>query len=280
MSRRLALPSFMLASTLTVYAAGQGTEQAPDNAGLAAPEASEPVPAEPESESPNVAVPDEATANQADAPADPPTQLGPPPSSEQDAEDGPDEPQVPMTPPAPDPLTGHFTLGASAVLEFPTGRLGSDLSRGGQLGSGWGLALDAGLGIARPTVLGAWGEFASYSAGKHCEGCESKGLGVGLFVRYHLVQGLRFDPWLAYGAGFAQLSIDDHGTTKDFTGLTWARFELGGDWYALPNLGLGPTLTFSSGGYFKRPDMAGDLASFWDVSLGLRLTLDVPGHRP
>src|SRR5690606_15000233 len=100
----------------------------------------------------------------APAPAEP-AAPPPDPSPKQELPDDYEEPELPMTPPAPDSLGAHFILGAGAAWVIPFGRLGSELSQSSQLDGGWGVTLDAGLGVSRQVVLGAWGQWSMYGAG-------------------------------------------------------------------------------------------------------------------
>jgi hypothetical protein len=183
-----------------------------------------------------------------------------------------------MTPPAPDSLGGHFVIAAGAAYVFPFGRLGSDMAQRRQLDPGLGIGVDMGYGASRQVIVGAWGQFALFPEGSACLDCTATSLAVGPFVRFHLVQGLRFDPWLSFGVGYRNLAIDDGSQTETFRGLDWARAQLGGDWYPSSNFGFGPFMELVSGGYFERPESAGALRTYWHLAVGARLTLDFSGR--
>ena len=57
------------------------------------------------------------------------------------------------------------------------------------------------------------------------------------------VQGVRFDPWVSAGLGFRET----HGANESFTGIDWARLQVGGDWYATSQFGFGPLIELSLG---------------------------------
>ncbi|HEY3493727.1 MAG TPA: hypothetical protein VGK73_03530, partial [Polyangiaceae bacterium] len=126
-------------------------------------------------------------AARAAAPEAPPP---PPPPPALEGED----PQPPLIPEAPDKLGGHFVLGAGASFATQFGQLKSG-TNATTLGLGLNTVLDLGFGISRSVTLGVFGEFAYYPA-KRCPDCSATSIGVGPFVRYHLVQGARFDPWM------------------------------------------------------------------------------------
>lgn len=272
---------------LTVSAAGQteGAEPAQDpNAppAEAAPAEAPPAAGEappPEGEAPppegEPGTPAEPAA-EGDPDAGPP--LGPPPGAE--GEEDYEEPELPMTPPAPDGLGGHFLLGAAGAYQKPLGKFGSDMRQSSQVDGGLSVTVDAGFGVSRQVVVGAWGQWFLLPDGSECNDCSATGFAVGPFVRFHLVQGLRFDPWLSFAVGYRDLSLDrvdrDEEVLK-FKGFDWARLQVGGDWYPARNFGFGPFLELVSGGYFERPEIAGDLRTYWQWSAGMRLAFDVPG---
>jgi len=146
------------------------------------------------------------------------------------------------------------------------------------LGSGLGLSLEAAIGVSRTVALGVWGQAVSFGSSDECPDCSASSLAGGVFARYHLVQGVRFDPWLSAGLGFRTTSIDDTPTGKqDYSGIEWLRLAVGGDWYAFSLLGFGPFLEFDMGVFSTHPDSAGDSAAHFQLVLGARITLDVPG---
>jgi hypothetical protein len=103
------------------------------------------------------------------------------------------------------------------------------------------------------------------------------GFAVGPFVRYHLVQGMRFDPWLLAGVGYRSLTVKSASGKADYSGFEWMRIAVGGDYYPLNTFGLGPIIELDAGVFGKRPaDDRGTAIHFTFVA-GLRLILDVPG---
>jgi hypothetical protein len=200
------------------------------------------------------------------------------------------EPKAPLVPRAKDLLGGHVLVGAAVGPTWSLGKLGSDLAAVRGLGTGIGLRADAGVGLSRSVLLGVWGQFNRYRNGDACGTCDGLAFAVGPFVRYHLSQGLRFDPWLSLGGGYRQLRFEQDGvvpaagppalppSTAKFSGIEWLRFELGADYYVWSGLGLGPYGSVSLSSYTKRPANAGDAAVNTELSVGLRFLLDVPGR--
>lgn len=219
--------------------------------------------------------PTEAEPAEAAAPARPTGATAPLPDDE--------EPELPMTPPAADTLGGHFMLSVAGAFVNPSGRYSSSLSD--NAGWGWLFGADAGYGVSRSVVLGAWGHYQDLPGSGSCSDCTATSWAVGPFVRFHLVQGLRFDPWMLFSVGYRQSNVtppplgpatDPPSNGWDFSGFDWARIQVGGDWYAFKSLGFGPFLELDSGGFTSR-DSGGNLRAHWHFAAGLRLVLDVPG---
>jgi hypothetical protein len=190
------------------------------------------------------------------------------------------EPKTPLVPLAKDLLGSHVLLGAAVGPAWSLGHLGTDVASGRGLGTGLSFRADAGFGISRSVVLGAWGSYASYADGDDCDrSCSGRAFAVGPFVRYHLQQGLRFDPWFTLGGGFRQVSfVDAGGSRQKFSGVEWLHFELGADYYMFSGVGVGPYGALGASSYAKRAAGAGDAAVNTELSVGLRVFFDLPGR--
>jgi hypothetical protein len=182
----------------------------------------------------------------------------------------PDQPVLEPIPDARDLRSGHLTLGAAAGAKWGLGSLSDTLTQRSEVGPGLALDLDLGIGLGRNLVLGAWGEFDTFSAPSACSLCSAKSFAGGPFLRYHPVQGARFDPWGALAVGERQIKIDDGGRSRTYSGIEFLRLTLGADWYASSKLAIGPYLELNVGTY------SGD-SIHTDLGTGLRLTLDFPG---
>ncbi len=190
------------------------------------------------------------------------------------------EPKTPLVPRAKDLLGAHVLLGAAVGPAWSFGHLGSAVSAGHGLGTGLGFRADAGLGLSRSVVLGVWGGYTGYSDGDDCgASCAGHSFAVGPFVRYHLQQGLRFDPWFTLGGGFRQVSfVDAAGARQKFSGVEWLHLELGADYYLFSGVGFGPYGALAASSYSKRADGAGSAAVNTELSVGLRVLFDLPGR--
>jgi len=270
-------------------------------AALAAPATSEAAPSPVASASANETVPDSTepapgtddSATPPDPAAAPPAELDTPPSAEPSAEPPvgqplPTEPSTTDLPAAPeatvaapaseskaddiDTLAGHLRLGAAIYGTISGGDPSPPLNYGST--NSIGPALDLGFGVSRNVALGLYGAFGWFSPGSNCEGCSARAITGGAFVRYHLVQGLRLDPWISYGVGVRSLQITDDNQVSDVVALEWLRARVGTDWFLAKNVAFGPFLDLGLSSTLSAP--RGDAGQvMWEVGLGFRLALDV-----
>jgi hypothetical protein len=206
-----------------------------------------------------------------------------------------EDPLPPLVPRAHDTLGGHVQVGATGLVTAPIGELQNGYGAR-DLGAGFGVALDAGVGVSRSLVIGVWGEGLWYSNGAACrfwhlpaaprDPCGATSFSVGPFVRYHLLQGMRFDPWLVVGPGYRAIRQETPDGTKKYGGIEWLHAVLGADYYVTSGFGFGPWLGIDGGVFTTRPtplcsaDRCGGIAkTAWhtEFTFGLRLVLDIPG---
>jgi hypothetical protein len=190
------------------------------------------------------------------------------------------EPLPPAAPRSGDLLGSHVLLGVAVGPTWSLGRLGSHLTAPRGFGTGVAVRADAGFGLSRYISAGVWGSFAGYADGNECgSDCGGRALAVGPFVRYHLSQGLRFNPWLAVGAAYRQISFDSaEGQRQKLSGIEWLHVELGADYYVFSGLAFGPYASLGLSSYTSRPASVGDARVNSELSVGLRLSLDLPGR--
>lgn len=228
----------------------------------------------------------EASEEQAPAEEPPPEEAPPKPAPLPGDEVDADEPEPPLIPAAYDTLGGHVSLAAQALWALPFGSLQDGVAQSRLLESGPGFGAELAVGISRTVSLGAWGQLISFGDTQECPTCSATSLGVGGFVRYQLVQGTRFDPWMSAGAGYRRTSIKDFpGGDVDYSGVEWLRLQVGGDWYPVSFLGIGPLLELDMGIYSDRSGAgrqavtpAFDQAAHWQFIVGAQLKLDIPGR--
>jgi len=227
-----------------------------------------------------VTAPGRADGTSAPAPTRPATTA---PGSDSDVEPpGPvvvpgddDEVKLEPIPSAKDTLGSHFLLGGAIGAKWGFGALNDQQSQRSELGPALALNLDLGLGISRTVVLGLWGEFDDHSAPSRCSICSGKSFAGGPFLRYHAVQGTRFDPWIQLAFGARHTTVDNGGAhNEQFTGFEIWRLSTGADWYATSGFALGPYFEIDMGTYgpFHWDTLHTDLGA------GLRLSLNLPGR--
>ncbi len=188
-----------------------------------------------------------------------------------------DEPEPPVVPLERDTLGGHFSLAPGIVWAAPSGSLEEGVETPG---SGPGASVELGFGVSRSVVLGAWGQLLSLDgATKACPDCAASSFAAGAFVRYHLVQGVRFDPWMSFGVGYRSMTIERAGAGDiSYSGPEWIRATVGGDWYPARVLGLGPFLEADWGIFGGRSEgSVRESAGHLTLLVGARLVLDLPG---
>jgi hypothetical protein len=210
------------------------------------------------------------------APATPPAPQGPsasPEAAPPPPPAGDREEQDPTVVPARDTVGGHLAVGAVVGLFVPFGSVDSSIAQREIIGSGLLLGGDITYGVSRTVMAGVYGEVAMPSGTGPWSGQNALAIAAGPMVRYHLVQGTRFDPWLSYGIGFRRLSNGN----VSYTGIDWAHLELGGDWYAASNVGFGPLLELSMGTFLDSNRTLGSKAVNAEFVLGARLVFDGPG---
>jgi hypothetical protein len=205
----------------------------------------------------------------------------------------------PLVPPAHDTLGGHFIIGASGMVAGPFGELQTGYAAR-DLGAGFGGMLDLGIGLSRNISIGLWGEGLAYSSSSACrfwhlpnaprDPCSALSFTIGPFVRYHLMQGMRFDPWILLGPGYRSLSQETPNGTKRYGGIDYLHVVIGGDYYVTSGVGIGPWVGLDGGVFTTRPEPmcraeacsgpGGPVAkTAWHTELvaGLRVVLDIPG---
>lgn len=212
------------------------------------------------------------------APAEPPPEVAPEPAPAAPAPPVAEEPAPAAASLPSDTRSGHFVLGLRGGFAIPFGEASKGVDVYPLADVGFSAGADVGIGISRHVEIGLNGEMQLHGDASQCIGCSSSGLAVGAFVRYHLVQGLRFDPWLAVGLGYRGLQVErPSGSDLDYAGLEWLRIQFGGDWYGFSRLGIGPFLDLGATSFLDVPAGEDRGGVNWRFQSGLRIVLDHPG---
>lgn len=196
-----------------------------------------------------------------------------PPSAEEDV------PPPELVPFRRDSVGGHFQAGVTGNFVFPFGSSAKDIGTRTRAGWGGGGAVDLSYGVDRFVALGAYAEMARLGDSGKCADCTGTLLGSGAFVRYHVSQGLRIDPWVSYGVGFLGFGGKDQDAVSHYSGVEWMRLQVGADWFVAPSLLIGPVLGLSAAHMIERPQLEDPGGPLMKVTLGLRLAFDSPGRK-
>ncbi len=162
-------------------------------------------------------------------------------------------------------------LGASVGAKWQFGSLEQDRKLNDFLGTALVLNLDLGYGLTRNIVLGVWGGFDNHGAPSDCRLCSGgKSFAGGPFIRYHLVQGTRFDPWGSFALGVRSTTVDTDVGSKDYFGRRYHE--------AQPGRGLVPDvqLRFRPVRHVRLGHLR-QLGRPHRLGTGLRLVVDLPG---
>lgn len=176
-------------------------------------------------------------------------------------------------------VEGHLTLALNGGLSSPWGGVDaatslSDLSAGGTFVGG-----ELGWGVSHNVAAALWGHHLFETSGDEatvgCPGsCAYSSSALGIGVRYHLVQGQRFDPYLSAGLGYRFGTATVRGQARSVSGVEWLHLVVGGDWYALSHVAVGPFFELDAGTFSS----SADTANHWQVLTGARLVLDAAGR--
>lgn len=202
-----------------------------------------------------------------------------PESAGDTAPENEDEPSPDLVPFRRDAVGGHFQAGLTGLLAFPFGSSAKDVGTRTRAGWGGGAALDLAYGVDRFVALGAYAEMNWLGDSAKCVDCSGTVLGSGAFVRYHVSQGLRIDPWVSYGVGFLGFGGEDQGDVSTYSGVEWMRLQVGASWYLAPSLLVGPVLALTAAHMVERPDLEEVGGPLMRATLGLRIAFDTPGRR-
>ncbi len=145
------------------------------------------------------------------------------------------------------------------------------------LGTGYGFSGRIGLGLNRYVVTNVDFGMNSYSSTDRCSSCSSNSFRVGLGLEYHMAQGIAFDPWLRFGFGYRNLSIQSD-NFKEFNGtyhgMDWLHMGIGGHFYPMKPFGFGPFLDWAIGSYSLTPTVSNSNSTYSIVTLGLNVIVD------
>jgi hypothetical protein len=189
------------------------------------------------------------------------------------------EPLPPLIPNARDLLSGHVLLGLSLDAAWPVGDVAGELPASDTFGFGQRSLAELDIGVSRSISVGGWGALVRYAGSSSCGECEGNAFAVGPFVRYHLVQGLRLNPWLLAGAGYRRQEFQPDGApVLELEGVEWLRLEFGSDYYVSSQLGIAPFVRLSMSSFLERTGDVGSSAPSSELGAGVRVFFDFQGR--
>jgi hypothetical protein len=188
------------------------------------------------------------------------------------------DPVLPIRPAAPDrdQLSGHLRIGAAFAYGAFSGRYLTTSPIGERLGGSAFLNADLGYGLSRQLELVLTGDYSGTFSGSGCADCKAKSWAIGPMLRYHLVEGTRFSPWLGLGLALRHVSLVGY-PVRAVSSIEFLRIVIGGDWYTTRQLTFGPILGCGLASSYSAPD--GDHSEIFALFYaGIRMAWDAPGR--
>jgi hypothetical protein len=177
---------------------------------------------------------------------------------------------------ADDTVTHHFIISIGAGYAPVFGHLDSQTSLNNRVSGGAGYLLDIGYGVTRYVEIELHSALSLYGSATECPSCDGKLFDELVSLRYHLVQGVKFDPWLRTGLGISTFQLHELQTSQTYIGLHWFELSVGGDWYFTRNFGVGPVIGLSLSSYLNHPS-GGRTSVSGTGFLGINVSFDSSG---
>ncbi len=166
-------------------------------------------------------------------------------------------------PTAEDTRSGHPTLAleyaygslfghAEDSLDNSYGRDVTGVSQSWFAGYGFTPRLQLAYPFHRNVAVELRGSWSSYGGTSRCGGCSAKSATYGAGLVYHLVDGIPFDPWFAYGLSYRKTDLSGPGFSASYAGVDFLRWTVGMDYYPVKQLGFGPIFEVTYGTYLSR----------------------------
>lgn len=178
--------------------------------------------------------------------------------------------------PITDTVTHHLLAIGGTGYAAPAGSLDSQTSLRSKVSGGPTVFVGVGYGVTRNVDAEAIATYTAYGNTTECPDCRAKAYDAIGAIRYHLVQGVRFDPWLRTGLGVSIVAFKETQDSRTYTGLRWFDLTIGGDWYATRNFGLGPFLGIALSSYLAHPAASATSVGA-KLVLGVNLSFDASG---
>lgn len=178
--------------------------------------------------------------------------------------------------PLTDTVSHHFFAVGGVGYASPAGSVDSQTPLRSRVSAGPAFVLGIGYGVSRNIDIELNGAYTAYVNTTECPDCSAKMYDAIGAIRYHLVQGVRFDPWLCTGVGVSIVELKELRDSREYAGLRWFDLSIGGDWYATRNFGFGPFLGIALSTYLNHPT-GGTSSVSAKLALGINLSFDTTG---
>jgi len=118
------------------------------------------------------------------------------------------------------------------------------------------------------------------------QSCSASDLIFGIDFHYHLMPEQTVDPWAGVGVGYEIMNNSRGAMSVNYKGFQFLNVQLGADYKAMPNLGIGPFVMFSFGQFsncsisgLEGGDCNAQTAMHEWLTLGIRGAYDINlGH--
>ncbi len=192
-----------------------------------------------------------------------------------------DDAAAPSRPVPRDDRSGTISAFVGGNIVVPGGDLGGGLTLAQVANAGPSAEGGLELGISRYSGLQLRGQFVSFTSSGECAECQLRSIGIGLGLTYHASQALGFDPWVRFGGGYRamilsgpltsiQSIVPNEGT---FHAVDVGSFSIGGDFFPIPQFGIGLYLEGDVGVQVSTPSADARGAVYGLFQVGLRIAL-------
>lgn len=169
---------------------------------------------------------------------------------------------------------GAVELGLRSGYSIPLGSAagaaggGSSLAMSDLLNGVVPIWIDAGYRLNPNIYIGADFQYGialinndKTGCGQPGASCSANDIMFGVDFHYHLMPDQIFDPWGGVGVGYEILNLSQGQDSEGLNGFQFLNLQLGADYKAMPNLGIGPFLMFSMGQFSNCSQSSGGMSN-------------------
>jgi hypothetical protein len=186
---------------------------------------------------------------------------------------------------------GAVSLGLRTGYALPMGDAagGGNASLGDVISGVLPIWIDAGYKLNPNMYIGADFQYGiAFINTSKFQGCSMSGVScsandvmIGANFHYHFMPDNTIDPWAGVGIGYEILSFNESAGGQSVggndNGFQFLNLQVGGDYKAMPNLGVGPFLMFSLGEFTNCSSSAGGDCKIDQTAMHEWFTIGVRG---